>query len=76
MEPGPAERDRRLTAINGVMALIVVLLILQVWLLAATLDAFLAGHHDAAVPAAIVSGLLFLGCAGLYRFARRLSRSD
>lgn len=72
MEEAPDGRDRRLTAINGAMALIVILLVVQVWLLSATLDAFLVGHRDAAVPAAIVSGLLFLGCAGLYRFAAGL----
>lgn len=61
-------QDRRLTAINGAMALIIVLLVVQMWLLSATLDAWLAGHRDAAIPGAVTSGLLFLGCAGLYRF--------
>jgi len=75
MENTSQGRERRLTAMNGAMALIVVLLVVQIWLLSATLDAFLAGHHEAAVPAAIVSGLLFLGCAGLYRFTTRLEEA-
>ena len=45
---------------DGAMALIVLLLIVQVWLLSATLDAYLAGHRDATIPGAMVSGLLFL----------------
>ena len=35
-------RHRNLTAIGGAMALIVVMLIVQMWLLSATLDSFLA----------------------------------
>ena len=47
-----------LTAIDGAMALIVLLLVVQMWLLSATLDAYLAGHSDAALPGA-VDGLRF-----------------
>jgi hypothetical protein len=61
-----------LTAINGAMVLIVVLLIVQIWLLSATLEAFLAGHREAAVPGAVISGLLFLACLGLYLFVDRI----
>lgn len=49
------------------MALIVVLLVVQMWLLSATLEAYLGGHRETAIPGAIVSGLLFLGCGALYR---------
>jgi len=66
---------RGLSAIDGAMALMIVLLIVQVWLLSATLDAFLAGHHAAAIPGAITSGVLFLICAGLYRFVARIERN-
>ena len=67
-----SRRNRGLTAINGAMALIVILLIVQIWLLSATLDAYLAGHRDVALPGVIVSGLLFAACAGLYLFVHRL----
>ena len=62
------------TAIDGAMALIVLLLMVQVWLLSATLEAYLGGHHETALPGAIVSGLLFAGCFGLYVFVDRLDR--
>jgi hypothetical protein len=62
------------TAINGALALIAVLLIVQMWLLTATLESFLAGHHEGALPAMIVSGLLFLACFGLYRFIEGVDR--
>ena len=74
MEPSPPHRARGLTAIDGAMALIVILLITQVWLLSATLNSFLAGHREVVIPGAIVSGLLFLMCAALYRFVVRLER--
>jgi hypothetical protein len=47
----------------------------QVWLLSATLDAFLAGHTDAALPGAVFSGMLFAATAGLYWFVRHIDRS-
>ena len=66
--------QRRLTALDGIAALLILLLMVQVWLLSATLDAFLAGHNDAALPGAITSGLIFVAAAGLYRFAGRIDR--
>jgi hypothetical protein len=66
------QQNRGLTAIDGVMALMILLLIIQIWLLSATLEAFLAGHRESALPAAIVSGLIFVACLGLYVFVDRL----
>jgi hypothetical protein len=65
-------RKHGLTAIDGALALIAVLLIVQMWLLTATLESYLAGHNDAAWPAAIISGILFLVCSGLYFFVARI----
>lgn len=72
--PQPPRHQPRLTAVDGAISLILVLLIVQIWLLSATLDAFLAGHREAALPGAIVSGALFAGCGGLYLFVVRLDR--
>src|SRR4051812_47771158 len=55
---GIPQQRRGLTAIDAITALIVILLVVQIWLLSATLDAFLAGHTETALPGAIVSGLL------------------
>src|SRR6516225_11516159 len=65
-------RKHGLTAIDGALALIALLLIIQMWLLTATLEAYLAGHQEVVLPAAIISGVLFLICAGLYLFVRRI----
>jgi uncharacterized protein DUF6755 len=75
MEPQRFPPERRgLTAIDGALALIAVLLIVQMWLLTATLESFLAGHPEAALPAALVSGLLLLACLGLFLFIRGVDR--
>ncbi|MGH9544219.1 MAG: DUF6755 family protein [Terriglobales bacterium] len=65
-------QNRGLTAIAGAMSLIAVLLIVQIWLLSAALESFLAGHHHTALPAAIFSGLMFLACLALYGFVDRV----
>jgi Family of unknown function (DUF6755) len=69
---GKPPQSRGLTAIDGAMVLIIVLLVVQIWLLSATLQTFLAGHRDAAVPGAIISMALFAACFGLYRFVDRI----
>ncbi|MFN7997561.1 MAG: DUF6755 family protein [Bryobacteraceae bacterium] len=71
MTHGP-HPQRGLTAIDGAMVLIVILLIVQIWLLTATLESFLAGHKDAALPGAVISGILFAACIGLYLFVDRI----
>jgi hypothetical protein len=76
MEHERETREQRgLTALDGAVALIVVLVIVQMWLLSATLEAYLAGHDAAALPGAITSALLLLGCFGLYRFIVRIERN-
>jgi predicted Co/Zn/Cd cation transporter (cation efflux family) len=70
---------RGLNAITGAMALIVVLLMVQIWLLTATLQAYLSGDRSAALPATVFSGVIFVACVALYVFVDRLdsqARSD
>ena len=69
---GKPPQSRGLTAIDGAMVLIIVLLVVQVWLLSATLESYLAGYRDSAVPGAIISAILFGACFGLYRFVDRI----
>ena len=71
MNPDPPP-NRGLTAIDGAMALIVVLLMVQIWLLSATLESYLAGRHEAALPGALISGILFVACLALYLFVVRV----
>jgi len=61
-------RSRGLTAVSGAMALIAVLVMVQIWLLSAALESYLAGEPGSALPAAIVSGIMFAICVFLYIF--------
>jgi len=67
-------RKRTARAMNGALMLIVVLLIVQVWLLMASVESWLAGHRGVALPAALISGGLFGCAAGLMAFMRGADR--
>lgn len=67
-------RKRRRTVIDAAMIFVVVLLMVQMWLLTATLESYLAGHHDVALPGMLVSAVLFAACLGIYRFVARIDR--
>ena len=76
MNGQPRPPNRSLTAIDGAIALIAVLLIVQMWLLTATLEGFLAGHRQVALPAAVLSGILCAACFGLFAFIQRVDRAS
>lgn len=69
-------QDKRLPALNGALGLIVLLLVVQMWLLTATLESFLAGHHEASLSGAILSAILFSACGALYLFVDRMDRKS
>ena len=71
-----SKQRRGLVAIDGAMALIVLLLTVQIWLLSATLENFLAGHKGVVLPAAIFSGLVFLGCLALNLFVTQVDQDS
>jgi hypothetical protein len=68
--------DKRLPALNGALGLIVLLLVVQMWLLTATLESYLAGHKETALFGAIISAVLFSMCGGLYLFVGRVDRKS
>lgn len=72
--PPPPARGGGITAIDGAMALAAILLIVQMWLLTASVESYLAGHRETAGPAAAISGVLFLACVGIYAFVVKLDR--
>lgn len=54
-------RSQRMTIVNGILAFVIIMVIVQLWLLTATMNAYLGGDTAALLPAALVS----LGCLGL-----------
>jgi hypothetical protein len=77
MRPLASEvRQRRRTVTDAAIAFLVILLIVQMWLLTATLEAYLAGNIGAAIPGLIVSLLLFSACFAIHRFVDRVYRTQ
>jgi uncharacterized membrane-anchored protein len=69
------DRSQRMTVVNGILVLVIVIVMLQLWLLTATMNAYLGGDTAIALPAAVAS-LVCLGLnAGLLRYLYRLDRS-
>ena len=54
-------REQRTTVVNGILCLVLILVVLQLWLLMATMNAFLGGDDAVVWPAALAS----LACLGL-----------
>lgn len=69
----PARRRRRV-AIDAAMVLVILVLMVQMWLLTATLESFLAGHRGVALPALLSSAVLFAVCLFLYVLVLRIDR--
>ena len=68
-------RRRRLVPIDAAMVMVILVLMVQMWLLTATLESYLAGHHHVALPALASSMVLFGVCVFLYRLVLRIDRT-
>ena len=70
----PFSRDQRTTIINGMLVFVLIVVILQLWLLTATMNAWLGGDESIVWPGLAVSaGGLALN-VGLFGYLRRLER--
>ncbi len=69
-------RDQRTTILQGMLVFVLVLVLLQLYLLTATMNAFLGGDESVIWPAAFASLACFLLNAGLLRFVYRIERRD
>jgi len=70
----PFSRDQRTTIVYGMLAFVLIIVILQLWLLTATMNAFLGGDDGVVTPAAIVSIVCLALNVGLLRYLHRLER--
>lgn len=70
----PFSRQQRTTVIHGMLAFVLVLVLLQLWLLTATMNAFLGGDESVIWPAAGASLFCLLLNAGLLRYLYHLDR--
>jgi len=67
-------REQKLTIVYGILCIVIVLVVLQLWLLTATMNAYLGGDYGVIWPALIASGICFLLNLGLLRYLYRMER--
>jgi hypothetical protein len=67
-------RQQKTTIIFGILSIVVIMVVLQLWLVTATMNAFLAGQERVIIPAAIASIICFTLNAGLLSYIYRMER--
>jgi hypothetical protein len=64
----PFTRQQRSTIITGILCFVMILVVLQLWLFTATMNAFLGGDDSVIWPAAAASAACLGLNAGLLRY--------
>jgi hypothetical protein len=75
MKP-PLTREQRTTIVYAILCLVVMMVVLQLWLLTATMNAYLGGDYSVIWPAALASAVCFALNLGLLRYLSVMERPD
>jgi hypothetical protein len=68
-------RQQKTTIVFGILAIVLMIVVLQLWLLTATMNAYLAHQEGVIIPAAIAS-IVCLGLnVGLLSYIYKMERS-
>ncbi len=67
-------RSQRLTIVYGILCIVLIIVMLQLWLLMATMNAYLGGDESVIWPAALVSLVCFGLNIGLLWYIYRMER--
>jgi hypothetical protein len=67
-------REQRNVILHGILCLVLLLVVLQFWLLTATMNAYLGGDEGVIWPAALASLICFACNAALLRYVQSLNR--
>jgi hypothetical protein len=70
----PFTREQRMTIVNGMLAFVLMLVVLQLWLLTATMNAYLGGDEAVVWPGAAASLVCLLLNLGLLRYLYYIER--
>ena len=70
----PFTRQQRTTIVQGMLVFVLMLVVLQLWLLTATMNAYLGGDESVVWPAAGASAACLLLNGGLLRYLYQLDR--
>ena len=71
----PFSREQRLAIIHGMLVFVVIVVVLQLWLLTATMNAWLGGDDAVVWPAAAASAAGLALNVGLFRYLVRIERT-
>ena len=71
----PFSRDQRTTIVHGMLFFVLIVVVLQLWLLTATMNAWLGGDDSVVWPAAAVSAAGLALNVGLLRYLGRIERT-
>ena len=71
----PFSREQRLTIVQGMLIFVLVIVMLQLWLLTATMNAWLGGDDSLVWPAAAASVACLGLNVGLFRYLMRIERT-
>lgn len=69
----PLTREQMTIILQGILCLVLFVVLLQIWLLTATVNAWLGGDETILWPAAAASGVCALVNFGLLRYLNRLA---
>jgi hypothetical protein len=70
----PFSRDQRTTIVYGMLVFVLIIVVLQLWLLTATMNAWLGGDDAVVWPAAGVSAAGLAFNVGLLRYLGKIER--
>lgn len=73
-ERRPLSRRERTIIVNGILCIVLTLVLMQLWLLTATMNAWLGGEESVVWPAAIASLSCFLLISGLLWYLFKLDQ--
>lgn len=71
----PFTREQRTTILAGILCFVLLLVVLQLWLFTATMNAYLGGDWSVIWPAAAASTLCLVLNLGLLRYLYRIERT-
>lgn len=74
-EKRPFSREQRATIVHGMLVFVVIVVVLQLWLLTATMNAWLGGDDSIVWPAAAASAACLALNVGLFRYLVRMERT-
>lgn len=69
-------REQRMTIVYGILCIVLTLVVLQLWLLTATMNAYLGGDESVIWPAAAASVVCLLLNLGLLRYIYKIERPN